>query len=58
MHVESAEQSAAGAADGLVQIVPANDTLFTSGSLGRYSRTLNNVLENRRAPSGKEVMAD
>jgi NADH-quinone oxidoreductase subunit G len=58
MHVEAAERSAAGAADGLVQIVPANDTLFTSGSLGRYSRTLNNVLENRRAPSGKEVMAD
>jgi NADH-quinone oxidoreductase subunit G len=58
LHVEAAERSSAGAVDGLVQIVPANDTLFTSGSLGRYSRTLNNVLENRRAPFGKEVMAD
>jgi NADH-quinone oxidoreductase subunit G len=29
-------------------IVPANDDLFTSGTLGRYSRTLNSVLENLR----------
>jgi NADH-quinone oxidoreductase subunit G len=57
-HVDAAEHSNAGPADGLVQIVPANDTLFTSGTLGRYSKTLNNVLENRRAPSNKEVMAD
>ncbi|HEY6936284.1 MAG TPA: molybdopterin-dependent oxidoreductase [Terriglobales bacterium] len=35
-------------------IVPANDTLFTSGTLGRYSRTLNSVIENpRRAPVEK-----
>jgi NADH-quinone oxidoreductase subunit G len=58
MHVDAAERSHAGAADGLVQIVPANDTLFTSGSLGRYSKTLNDVIENHRAPSGKEIMAD
>ena len=57
-HVAAAEQSNAGAGEGLVQIVPANDTLFTSGSLGRYSRMLNSVIENHRAPSGKEVMAD
>ena len=57
-HVDAAERSNAGPADGLVQIVPANDTLFTSGTLGRYSKTLNDVLENRRAPSNKEVMAD
>src|SRR6516225_104730 len=40
-------------------IVPANDDLFSSGTLGRYSTTLNTVLENRRkqaAPS--EVAAD
>jgi len=30
-------------------IVPANDTLFTSGTLGRYSNTLNSVIENRQA---------
>ncbi len=57
-HMLAAEQSNAGAGDGLVQIVPANDTLFTSGTLGRYSKILNNVIENRRAPADKEVMAD
>ena len=58
-HVSAAEQSSVGAGDGLVQIVRANDTLFTSGTLGRYSKTLNSVLENRRAnPVDKEVMAD
>jgi NADH-quinone oxidoreductase subunit G len=60
-HVSAAEQSSAGAGtgDALVQIVPANDTLFTSGTLGRYSKTLNSVVENRRAnPVDKEVMAD
>src|SRR6266853_1924776 len=57
-HVDATEKSNAGAADGLVQIVPANDTLFTSGTLGRYSKTLNDVLEHRRTPANKEVMAD
>jgi NADH-quinone oxidoreductase subunit G len=58
-HVTAAEHSSAGAASGLVQIVPANDTLFTSGTLGRYSNTLNSVVENHRAnPVDKEVMAD
>jgi NADH-quinone oxidoreductase subunit G len=57
-HMQAAERSNAGAGDGLVQIVPANDTLFTSGSLGRYSKTLNSVIENKRASADKEVMAD
>jgi NADH-quinone oxidoreductase subunit G len=58
-HVTAAEHSNAGPGGGLVQIVPANDTLFTSGSLGRYSNALNAVLENRRThPAEKEVMAD
>jgi NADH-quinone oxidoreductase subunit G len=58
-HVIAAETSNAGAGDGLVQIMPANDTLFTSGTLGRYSKTLNSVIENRRThPEHKEVMAD
>jgi NADH-quinone oxidoreductase subunit G len=58
-HVTAAEHSNAGADDGLVQIVPSNDTLFTSGTLGRYSNTLNSVIENRRAnPVDQEIMAD
>jgi NADH-quinone oxidoreductase subunit G len=58
-HVTAAEGSNAGPGDGLVQIAPANDTLFTSGTLGRYSNTLSAVLENRRThPANKEVMAD
>jgi NADH-quinone oxidoreductase subunit G len=30
-------------------IAPANDTLFTSGTLGRYSRTLRSVMESHKA---------
>jgi NADH-quinone oxidoreductase subunit G len=37
-------------------IVPANDDLFSSGTLGRYSKTLNSVFENKSADSG--VAAD
>jgi NADH-quinone oxidoreductase subunit G len=40
-------------------IVPANDNLFTSGTLGRYSRALNAVIENQqRQPAANEVAAD
>jgi NADH-quinone oxidoreductase subunit G len=44
---------AVGAGTGTAQsdaaaIVPSEDTLFTSGTLGRYSNTLNSVIENRR----------
>ncbi|HKT70716.1 MAG TPA: molybdopterin-dependent oxidoreductase, partial [Terriglobales bacterium] len=34
-------------------VLPACDTLFTSGTLGRYSRTLNSVIENPRRPPEK-----
>jgi NADH-quinone oxidoreductase subunit G len=37
-------------------IVPANDDLFSSGTLGHYSRTLNSVIENK--PAESEVAAD
>jgi NADH-quinone oxidoreductase subunit G len=37
-------------------IVPANDDLFSSGTLGRYSQTLNSVMENKSAET--EVAAD
>jgi NADH-quinone oxidoreductase subunit G len=40
-------------------IAPTNDTLFTSGTLGRYSHTLNSVIENQhKVPADKEVAAD
>jgi len=40
-------------------IAPANDALFTSGTLGRYSRTLNSVIENQhRKPAEADVAAD
>ena len=40
-------------------IRPADDTLFTSGTLGRYSATLNSVMERHQvSPADKEVAAD
>ncbi len=39
-------------------IVPAQDNLFSSGTLGCYSRTLNSVVENRHKPAEAEVAAD
>jgi NADH-quinone oxidoreductase subunit G len=40
-------------------ILASNDTLFTSGTLGRYSTTLNSVMErNQTSPADKEVAAD
>jgi NADH-quinone oxidoreductase subunit G len=54
-HLEIAE-SGAGAIQPPELIVPANDDLFSSGTLGRYSKTLNSVFENKSADS--EVAAD
>ena len=39
-------------------IVPAQDALFTSGTLGRYSRTLNEVVEREHKTAESEVAAD
>ncbi len=54
-HLEISESGA-----GLIQppelIVPANNDLFSSGTLGRYSKTLNSVIENKSAVP--EVAAD
>ena len=54
-HLEIAESGAS-----LIQnpelIVPANDDLFSSGTLGRYSKTLNSVYENKSTEPG--VAAD
>ncbi len=54
-HIEIAE-SGAGAMHKPELIVPANDGLFSSGTLGRYSKTLNSVLENKSVEI--EVAAD
>jgi NADH-quinone oxidoreductase subunit G len=49
--------SGAGATHKAELIAPANDNLFTSGTLGRYSKALNSVIENRqKEPS--EMAAD
>jgi len=51
--------NAAAVAQNSELIVPANDNLFSSGTLGRYSRTLNSVMENHnRQPAESEVAAD
>jgi NADH-quinone oxidoreductase subunit G len=54
-HLEIAESGASLIQDSGL-IVPANDDLFSSGTLGRYSKTLNSVLENKSADAG--VAAD
>ena len=51
-------QMGAGAIQSLELIVPANNNLFTSGTLGRYSRTLNSVMENKNPEPVAEVPAD
>jgi NADH-quinone oxidoreductase subunit G len=50
-------KSGPGAAHKPESIVPANDGLFTSGTLGRYSRALQSVMESREAKPA-EVAAD
>jgi len=47
---------ATGAGDPAL-ILPSNDSLFTSGTLGRYSNTLNTVMERYSAPRDDEESA-
>src|SRR5271157_4227260 len=54
-HLEIAE-SGASSMQPPELIVPAHDDLFSSGTLGRYSKTLNSVFENKSADT--EVAAD
>jgi NADH-quinone oxidoreductase subunit G len=54
-HLEIAE-GGTGALQNPELIAPAHDGLFSSGTLGRYSKTLNSVYENKSADS--EVAAD
>ncbi len=51
-------QMGAGAIQSPALIVPANNTLFSSGTVGRYSRTLNSVMENKNPQAVEEVPAD
>jgi NADH-quinone oxidoreductase chain G len=53
----SIEAMGRGAKQDPAEIAPANNNLFTSGTLGRYSRTLNSVIENKN-PEPAEVPAD
>jgi NADH-quinone oxidoreductase subunit G len=53
----SLEQSGPGAVHKPELIASADDTLFTSGTLGRYSRTLKSVIESREVKPA-EVAAD
>jgi len=57
VHTSAPEHSSVTQPASPESIVPANDTLFTSGTLGRYSNTLNSVIENRRAAPA-EIPAD
>jgi NADH-quinone oxidoreductase subunit G len=52
-----ADSTASGSAVKDSTIDPANDTLFTSGTLGRYSRALQSVLESHQVKPS-EVAAD
>jgi NADH-quinone oxidoreductase subunit G len=51
------EEMGPGASQSPELIVPANNNLFTSGTLGRYSNTLNSVMENKN-PEPAGVPAD
>jgi NADH-quinone oxidoreductase subunit G len=53
----SLEHVGPGVAHNTESIVPANDNLFTSGTLGRYSRALKSVIESHEIKPA-EVAAD
>jgi len=53
----SLAKAGASAAHRAESIAPSNDNLFTSGTLGRYSRTLNSVSESHEVKAA-EVAAD
>jgi NADH-quinone oxidoreductase subunit G len=51
------EAMGSGAKQDPAEIAPARNNLFTSGTVGRYSNTLNSVIENKN-PEPAEVPAD
>ena len=48
VHTHAPEASLGKAKPDPAAILPSNDTLFTSGTLGRYSDALSSVMENKR----------
>jgi NADH-quinone oxidoreductase subunit G len=56
-HLEIAD-AGAGAIQNPELIAPAKDDLFSSGTLGKYSKTLNSVFENKNKSADSEVAAD
>ena len=52
------DQNGGGAVGDPALIQPANDGLFSSGSTGRYSKTLNTVMENKNRAEVPGVAAD
>ena len=58
VHTLAPEQSSVSQPASAEGIMPANDSLFTSGTLGRYSTVLSSVVENRRASAEAEIPAD
>jgi NADH-quinone oxidoreductase subunit G len=53
----SIEAMGPGTKQNAAEIVPADNNLFSSGTLGRYSNTLNSVMENKD-PETAEMPAD
>jgi NADH-quinone oxidoreductase subunit G len=53
----SLEKAGASVVHGSEAISPAHDSLFSTGTLGRYSRTLNSVSESHEVKAA-EVAAD
>jgi NADH-quinone oxidoreductase subunit G len=58
VHTLAPEHSSVSQPASPESIMPASDSLFTSGTLGRYSTVLSSVIENRRAPAEAEIPAD
>ena len=54
----SISQMGPGAMQSPTLIVPTDNHLFSSGTLGRYSRTLNSVMENKNPEPVEEVPTD
>jgi NADH-quinone oxidoreductase subunit G len=56
VHVTSLEAGAGQQQTNGSLIVPSHDTLFTSGTLGRYSKALESVIENREKAVGEKAV--
>jgi NADH-quinone oxidoreductase subunit G len=57
-HTTALEQGRGSASDDPLLIVPAHDTLFTAGTMGRYSNVLNSVIENEQRTPVDKTAAD